>query len=494
MSGSPLQPPQLVLGLCLLACGCPFLESGLLPAGKAITNGVEEPGYPAVGMVGSAARAGNMFCTGTLIGCKTVLTAAHCVSQERYHYDTASDRNLPEPVSCRQDNGGQWACDTDSNVSVYREMVTTLGCPKRSECGFARNQAYASAAPPKVHPRWWPFGRRYPQAAEWGYDLAVIRLAERPRIDPRPLQSTRLITSVPVTLVGYGITSPHAVDYGTKRRGNSQALDSPGHRIAIHSGPSFVASGDSGGPIFAGSKRHSQRVTGVSVGTEYIAPDVSRLPRFAIGAQLDLQWLRQASAGDIAIDSPLSCENPPWVTITDSGPAYIDTGNTAEVTIGFEVEHDKPLAEARILVGGKVVWTGGASATTKTTVQLTLPVGESTVEVEVENDEGIIGRASVKVYVLRNKPDGADSCAGIDVCGRWTGVCWCNPLCKDLPASGPGCCGDYDAECGPKADTVAPVVTIMAPADGAVLETRQSTYTVPIRIAVVKTTRSPSSS
>ena len=106
-----------------------------------IVNGVESQGLPSVVWLFTPG-----FCTGTLIGCETVLTAAHCVCAN----GTAATCGTPDP----------------GNMLVYAQ--------------HGKNYGVSSVA---VHPNY-SFGQTS--------DLAVLKLAEPVTgIAPTPINTAR---------------------------------------------------------------------------------------------------------------------------------------------------------------------------------------------------------------------------------------------------------------------------------------------------------------
>ncbi len=55
------------------------LPPGPVPLEARIANGLPTPQFPSVGWLLLATDFGTGYCTGTLIGCHTFLTAAHCI-------------------------------------------------------------------------------------------------------------------------------------------------------------------------------------------------------------------------------------------------------------------------------------------------------------------------------------------------------------------------------------------------------------------------------
>lgn len=159
------------------------------------------------------------ICSGTLVGCRTFVTAAHCVCAG----DTACQPD-PKPLRVFLQHAGIFAVDRVD-----------------------------------VHPSF-DFGLRN--------DIAVLTLAEAVRgVEPAPINTTGTPgDGVAGTIVGFGVSRGTADDGGIKRRGTvaiagcSAApfpVPEPAHVCWVFDGPAGAAgsdsntcAGDSGGPLF----------------------------------------------------------------------------------------------------------------------------------------------------------------------------------------------------------------------------------------------------
>ncbi|MEM8933666.1 MAG: trypsin-like serine protease, partial [Acidobacteriota bacterium] len=217
---------SLICGLMLVALALPvgadeadlaFADSLPMRPDARIVNGTWSQGDPTtVALVGRGES--EPFCTGTLVGCNTVVTAAHCVCNG----DGRSCQNLGDGgVDIFLQHGGRHRV---SRILVPNDYV---------------------------------FGERA--------DLAVMRLAEPVTgIAPTPINDRRRLSNgTPGSIVGFGVTSGIRDDDGLKRRGairTAACASVPGNEhvcwrydapIGSPGSNSNTCYGDSGGPLFA---------------------------------------------------------------------------------------------------------------------------------------------------------------------------------------------------------------------------------------------------
>lgn len=247
--------PALVVA-AVVAGRTPLLAEKAVPGARPhIVNGVLSADHPAVGALlwGSDPASAQMICTGTLIGCRTFLTAAHCVEQA-------------------------------SNPDWYHVYFRHFGT--------------VPVTAVETHPAY-----DYPFA-----DLAVLELGESPDgISPLPLnRSGTPEEGTPGRIAGFGRTGGPAQDYGLFREGAVVVAACPPEAAASGSvcwrfeeplGPagadSNTCQGDSGGPLLV-ADAGGWAVAGVTSGgtaQDCLPPDAS----FDTDVFSYLDWIRSTA-------------------------------------------------------------------------------------------------------------------------------------------------------------------------------------------------------
>lgn len=241
--------------LALTACGPePTVEQTAQP----ITNGTTHTGHPAVGklifaLTGGTAQDG--ACTATLVGSKTVLTAAHCLGYK-----------LTE-----------WVDDTKTKHPSVKTVIHD----------------------------------KYNKSTPYEYDLGLVLLKTAPAaITPAKVAIIVPKVGTAISLIGYGETSKGAKDNNVKRIATNKvaAVKALYFTISGASGTDGNACyGDSGGPVLF-KQAGQESVGGV---LSYITGDCGTTTRVT---RMDLYtaWLKKESSGDVQ----LLDRTPPVVTIT----------------------------------------------------------------------------------------------------------------------------------------------------------------------------------
>lgn len=212
-----------------------------------IVNGVYTSDYPTVGLLleGGSADTADTQCTGTMIGCRTFLTAAHCV------------------------------CDGAGS----RCQGTTAPDPGRFFV-FLQHAGVFAVEDVAVHPAY---------VFPWA-DLAVVRLAAPVSgITPTPINTSATPAfGTPGVVVGFGRSGLGAYDYGLKRRGSMTTAACDGDPtdptwvcwdfeapLGAPGTDANICNGDSGGPLFTAAACGDQLagVTSGALDDECAPPD-----------------------------------------------------------------------------------------------------------------------------------------------------------------------------------------------------------------------------
>jgi MYXO-CTERM domain-containing protein len=261
---------MVLAGLTLWGCtDAPVLVDELGQRESAIINGSLDVTHPAVGALHSGNKAA---CTATLVGTRTVLTAAHCVLDA----DTGA---LLQPVN------------------FY------LG-------GFPGGTKY-TASSVVTHPAY---------AGGNQSDLAVVRLSQ----DVQGVQPMQVASSAPqsgetVLLVGYGLVGENSGEFGTKRKAANTIGKMTSTVITFYGAGGTegnLCNGDSGGPTFAnrGGKE-------VMIGVHSTKGGVCGQEGHDMRVDAFYGWISGQAQGNLYTGGPAD-QAPPQVKITK--PTYGD--------------------------------------------------------------------------------------------------------------------------------------------------------------------------
>jgi hypothetical protein len=309
-----------------------------------ITNGLPTQQYPSVGWLIVEGAHSTGFCSGTLIGCQTFLTAAHCIC-------TDESGNTFTGSACM----AQASLVDPSNKYVYFE-----------------NAGLFSVSKVAVRPDF--------QFAVRG-DVSVLTLSSAVTgIAPSPINTlSQAPAGTPGTIVGFGLSSGSGnFDAGIKRAGSvvtSSCSTVPGstHVCWTYKSPlgvpgvnSDTCAGDSGGPLFA-DLGAGPVLAGVTSGgnTECTPTDHS----FDADVFVYHDWIAQQAGGDLGTAScgGLPAAGSPGTTV------FAGSGTSSATTESQLFTVDVPASASRLRVAlngeadatfGLYVKRGGTASTT----------------------------------------------------------------------------------------------------------------------------------
>jgi hypothetical protein len=308
-------------------------ERGDLHAGQAaITNGQPYSGHPSVGYLQIGATG---LCTATLVGKKTVLTAAHCIKAGEAHLFHLEGATYPA----------------------------------------------ATATP---HPAW------NPDPQSLANDIAVIRLASEPPVTPSIIARQAVTVGLKITLIGFGVTADNLQDALVKRMATNSVKDLTSTRFSIAGtggGIGNTCLGDSGGPAFASLGAREVQVGVTSAG-------LTPCGVLAWDTRVDayLSWLTTESGGDL-YDGTVADTEKPSVAIT--APAAGGTVSPS-VTVVVSATDNVGVATVECAVDGKPA---GSMSAPPYEFALTLVEGMRTIRALARDKAGNQGEAQITVNV-----------------------------------------------------------------------------------------------
>lgn len=399
---------------CALAVGCGTPAERVAQRRSGITDGVDHTGHPAVGMVlgytsvSKKTKTVTALCTGTLVGAKTVLTAAHCLQDPALEY----------------------------RFYINGTLLPLLNVPY----GGTEHLLASST----VHPAY--------DATTQENDIAVLRLQDAPAAAPIPIWPEAVWIGLKIQLIGYGRTSATTDDSGKKRSAYNfvaKLLSKTLSYSGTGNGVGNTCKGDSGGPVLA-------TIDGKDLlaGVHY----ASTCGTVGYASRLDVHasWVTTASQGDLAPPPPLSDTAAPAVAIT--APLSGATVGSDVTVLATATDPGSGLQSINLSVDGQHRATAYASPATFPLVGLT--PGAHALSATAHDNAGNSASDSVSVTVGADLPDGG--VAG-DV-GALPDVAATDGAAMDGAADGGTADRDADAEV---ADDVPPTVAITAPRAGA---------------------------
>lgn len=286
------------------ACAAACLAAGTASAGPRIVNGLGTQDFPTTGALlysgstGAAINAANadIQCSGTLIGCQTFLTAAHCIADDlaASHY---------------------WVYLQHGGIATVSSVIH--------------------------HPNY--------VADVSGRDVAIVKLsAPVTGIDPTTLNTTHDLDAIGVglagTIAGFGRTGGGS-DYGVKRYGavvtaSCNPADTGGEGddklvcwnyeapVGAPGTDSNTCNGDSGGPLFMNFSGNTEitGVTSAGTSTNCLPTDHS----WDASVYYNRAWI----LGQLGADSTAACGlipavGEPTVTVYQNS-GTLDSSNTSD--------------------------------------------------------------------------------------------------------------------------------------------------------------------
>lgn len=215
----------------LLGAACaPGTPASTLTRDELRGGATDDGGFPEVFMVRMRFDTGDQFvCSATLVTSRTLLTAAHCFDPHAAPNATALTDVWVQDAT--------FAPDAASSTWLRIDPAHT-----------------------RIHPQW-----NVSDRLSW--DLAAALLPAPSGVTPAP-PSLRALTTAdvgsPLTVVGFGITSAGATDYGVRRVTTLPITSLSAQHLGLGDGVSKgICNGDSGGPSFLTGRDGRHRVAGV---------------------------------------------------------------------------------------------------------------------------------------------------------------------------------------------------------------------------------------
>ncbi len=274
--------PILLLSLTL-PLSLPLNGQSPQPVDPKIVNGLTDNLHPTVGLF----SANDGECTATLIGCQTVITAAHCVC-------TLPNDNTLGAAACAARAG----LLSPAGKTVFFQHAGTFTLSRIA-----------------VDPNFIP---------DTQSDIAILHLSTPvTNIAPTPLNRMASPSlGVAGEIVGFGVTTGNASDDGIKRRGNvvTAACQPPSNQfvcwnfndpLGAPGTNSDTCFGDSGGPLFMSLGGQTVLAGVTSGGTSANCTPLDNSNDDDVFA--DLAWIQSEGGADV---NATSCGSGPQIGAT----------------------------------------------------------------------------------------------------------------------------------------------------------------------------------